>query len=84
MGIAGTGRLTLFFTFFAIQLSAEKKPPSFLRQHPRSTGHGRLMPHMLAMSTAKIGHPMTFFILVIPDNVLLHDGSFAFLCHSAD
>jgi hypothetical protein len=37
------------------------------------------MPHMLAMATAKIGYPMTFFILVIPDNVLSHDGSLRFL-----
>jgi hypothetical protein len=29
---------------------------------------------MLAMTAAKVGHPMAFVVLVIPDNRLLHTG----------
>ena len=37
------------------------------------------MPHMLPVSTAQISYPMTFIILVIPDNILQHEGSLAAL-----
>lgn len=30
---------------------------------------------MLAMTTLQIGHPMAFFILMVPDDILLHDDS---------
>ena len=36
------------------------------------------MPHMLTMATAKIGDPVTFFILVISNYALLHDGTLTF------
>ncbi len=52
---------------------AEEGVPPFLRQYPRTACHRRLMPHMLAMAAAKVGHPMTFLILVITDNGLLHN-----------
>jgi hypothetical protein len=32
------------------------------------------MPYMLAMAAAKVGHPMAFVVLVIPDDRLLHTG----------
>lgn len=42
------------------------------------------MPHMLTMATAKIGHPMTFFIKVIPNYALLHDSPLTFFDFAAD
>jgi hypothetical protein len=71
--LGGANRLSLLLAFFAIQLGPEKGPPPRFRQHPRPAGHGRLMPHMLPMTTLKIGHPMAFFILMISNDVLLHD-----------
>ena len=71
-------RLTLFITFLTIQWSAQKCLPPLLGQYPGTTGQRWLMPHMLTMATAKIGYPVTFFILVIPNYALLHDGTLTF------
>jgi len=65
--------LAFFLTLLTIQFGTEKGVPPFLRQYPRTACHRRLMPHMLAMAAAKVGHPMTFLILVITDNGLLHN-----------
>ena len=47
-------------------------PPAFLCQDPGPIRHRRLVTHMLTMATLKIGHPITIFVQVIPNNGLMH------------
>ncbi len=41
---------------------------------PRTAEKRRLMPHMLAMAAGQIGHPVPFFIEMVTDDDLVHDG----------
>ena len=42
---------------------------------PRPIHKRRLMPHMLPMAAGQIGHPITLFVEVVPDNGLIHDNT---------
>jgi hypothetical protein len=50
--------------------------PTFFCQNPGPVGHRWLMPHMLTMTAAQIGHPIAKLIHVISDNWLLHEQIF--------
>ena len=40
---------------------------------PRAIHERRLMPHMLPMTAGQIGYPVPLFVLMIPDDGLIHD-----------
>ena len=46
--------------------------PAFLSEDPGPIRHRRLMAHMLAMATLKIGHPIVIFVQMIANDRLLH------------
>ena len=46
--------------------------PPRLRQHPRAADQGRVVPHMLVVSTCQLGNPMVFFVLEVAGYGLLH------------
>ena len=41
-------------------------------EYPRAIDEGRLMPYVLSMATGQISHPIAVFVLVIPNDRLLH------------
>jgi hypothetical protein len=41
-------------------------------EYPRAIDEGGLMPYVLPMATGQIGHPIAVFVLVIPNDRLLH------------
>lgn len=47
--------------------------PTFLFQNPGPIRHRWLMPHMLAMTAAQIGHPIAKLILMETNDRLLHN-----------
>ena len=59
-----------FLTFLAVQIRTQVLRAARGLQHPGSIRERRLMPHVLAMATSQIGHPVAVFILVIADNGL--------------
>ena len=71
--ISNRGRkIRRFFAFFAIQDAAEMLSASFVRRDPRTAEKGRMMSDMLTMAAGQIGHPMSFFVLMVADDRLIH------------
>jgi hypothetical protein len=64
--------LRRFLALFAVQVCAEMLLPSNLADHPGAIEKGRLMSHVLPMAAGQLSHPISVFVLVIPDDRLLH------------
>ncbi len=61
-----------FFALFAIQDAAQILPTAFIRYDPRTAKNRWVVPDMLAMSAGQIRHPMSFFILMVAHDRLIH------------
>ena len=61
-----------FFALFAIQDRPQLLFPALGRHDPGTAEKRRMVPDMLAVSTGQIGHPMSFFILMIAHDGLIH------------
>src|SRR4051812_15120081 len=56
----------------AVQLRAEPLAPARFGDDPRAQLPGRVVPHMLTMSTGQLRDPVAFLVLVKADDLALH------------
>jgi hypothetical protein len=61
-----------FLAFLAVQMGAQMLLTACDGEYPGAIDEGGLMPYVLPMTTGQIGHPIAVFVLVIPNDRLLH------------
>ena len=65
--------MAFFVAALTVQLCPKMLLTSFWGGHPRAGDEGWVVADMLTMATGEVGDPVTFFVLMIPNDVLFHE-----------
>ena len=65
-------RMDFFVAAFTVEFCPKVCLPTLLCCDPPTSHEGWVVTDMLPMATRKVGHPVPFFVLMIPNDALLH------------